>query len=151
MRSTAVLTDDSYRVVAPLFETPDEIGTSTVWPDAMISIPFAAVPIVEAGAGDQFPGVMTAPPAPLRIGTEMLWYEWHLRGLRLTAVTAADPYASGAPVGEGAALSARWQVGRIGGDDVAELLLFSTAGDLWMNRRTDVDGGLPRRSAGREH
>lgn len=140
LRSTAVLTDDSYRVVAPLFETPDEIGTSTVWPDAMISIPFAAVPIVEAGAGDQFPGVMTAPPAPLRIGTEMLWYEWHLRGLRLTAVTAADPYASGTPVGEGAALSARWQVGRIGGDDVAELLLFSTAGDLWMNRRTDVDG-----------
>lgn len=138
-RSTAVLTDDSYRVVAPLFEAPDEIGSAVVWPDVMISIPFAAMPVVEAGAAIQFPGVMTAPPAASRIGTEMLWYEWHLRSLRLVVVTAADPFAAGTPVGEGATLSARWQVGRVGGDDVAELLLFSTAGGLWMNRRTDTD------------
>ena len=62
----------------------------------------------------------------------------------------ADKFAGAGdrPAGQ---LAARWQVPRArrGRTDVSELLLFSTAPDLWINRLADGGAGLRRRSAAR--
>lgn len=144
LQSTPTLTDDSYRVLARLVEQPGEITPDMhVWPDAMISIPFATRPKVVDEAGLQFPGVIDGKPEPAPIGSQMLNYTWQLDGLSLVEVDDADPFGPGEAPDGGSELSARWQVGRVGGDDIAELLLFSTGGDLWVNRRGDRKG-LPK-------
>src|SRR5260370_16721105 len=58
------LTDDTYRVTAKLVESPSLITDDMcVWPDAIISLPFAISPKVAAAASTQFP--MIAGPGPL--------------------------------------------------------------------------------------
>jgi hypothetical protein len=128
--STPVLTDDSYRVVQRLVEHPDQITDAmTVWPDIMISLPFAIMPKLGQNAGDQFPGIagpVQAPPS--EIGSEMLRYDWTLDGLSLFDVTnAPDKFNGGTrPAGQ---LSARWQAPRGGSTGVNELLLLSLLGE----------------------
>ncbi|MDX8464597.1 hypothetical protein RFM26_02715 [Mesorhizobium sp. VK23B] len=135
--STPTLTDDSYRIVARMVENPAEIKPEMhVWPDTIISIPFATMPTVEASAGDQFPGVRDGKPAPVRLGSEMLHYDWTLHGLTLAEVDEDDPFEAGTPAD--GQLAARWQVGRVG-SEVAELILLTTGGDLWVNRITEPE------------
>jgi len=137
--STAVLTDDSYRVIGYLAEDPAQVTDAVrVWPDVLISIPFAFAPDVLAGSDGQFHGVNGAgkPSAGRRIGSELLRYWWQLKDVALFDVTdEPDPHVGGTRVGN--ALPARWQVPR-GATDATELLLFCTVGDLWVNRRTDA-------------
>ena len=143
--STAVLTDDSYRVLLHLFELPDQVGDNRVWPDAMIALPFAITPAIGPDAGLQFPGVLgpgATPPAKT-IGTEMLSYHWRLDGVTLVDVTDEADRVNGAGVLPAAELSSRWQAPRSGAGDVSELLLFSISGDLWVNRRPDGGRELP--------
>jgi hypothetical protein len=146
--SLGVVTDDSYRTVSALVEDPARITDDmTVWPDAIVSLPFGIPPAInQATATTQFPAVggPGALPAPLKIGSEMLHYNWRLDRLELVDVTdEADKFAgAGAfPAGQ---LAARWQVPRSGGGptDVSELLLFSTSPDLWINRLADAGAGL---------
>jgi hypothetical protein len=144
--STPVLTDDSYRVLARLVEDPRQITPEMhVWPDAMISLPFAIAPeINDTSAGVQFPGVRGpgARPPVAELGSEMLSYTWRLDRLALVDVTGeADPI-TGAGEQPGDGLPACWQVRRNMGDSVNELLLLSTCGDLWVNRRSDGGEGL---------
>ncbi len=145
--SLPVLTDDSYRVVARLAEDPAQIKAEDhVWPDALISIPFAFAPHVAPSASAQFDLVAgpNKPLPPARIGSEMLRYEWTLDELSLVDVTdSPDKTQGGKPVGgAGIRLPARWQVNR-GGGDVCELLLLSLSGDLWVSRRSDAGRQLP--------
>lgn len=143
--SLGVLTDDSYRVLARLFEDPAQITDAMcVWPDAIISLPFAFPPKMEAGAGAQFPAIKDTAPPPVKLGSEMLSYQWHLTGLTLVDVTdEADPL-TGPGVKPNGELAARWQAPRGSTDgDVCELLLLSTSGDLWVNRLADGGEGLP--------
>ncbi len=148
--STPVLTDDSYRVVARLVEHPDQIAPDMhVWPDTLISIPFAIAPHVVNDAANQFDFV-EGPDQPLpaaRIGSEMLRYEWTLDELGLFDVTEAEnKFDGGERFGADAGpahLPARWQVSRGGGDDLQELVLLSLTADLWVNRRSDAGTGLP--------
>lgn len=148
--SLGVLTDDSYRVVAPLVEDPARITPDMhVWPDAIVSLPFAIAPEINPSAGDQFPAIVGpgATPPPARLGSEMLYYRWRLDGLALLDVTdEPDPTAGGTPP-PGPGLAAGWQVPRTGGGgsaDVAELLLLSQSKDLWVNRLADAGEGQPR-------
>lgn len=147
--STPVLTDDSYRVVARLVEHPDQITADMhVWPDALISIPFAIAPHVTSDAAVQF-DLADGPDQPLpaaRIGSEMLRYEWTLDELGLFDVTdAGDQFTEGTRFGgdAGPTLPARWQVSRGGSDDVQELVLLAMSEDLWVNRRADGGTELP--------
>lgn len=147
--SLGVLTDDSYRVLAHLVENPTQITDDMrVWPDAMVSLPFAIPPeIKKPDAGAQFPGVVgpDATPPPSKIGSEMLYYKWRLDKLELVDVTnEADPMTGTGTRPEGQ-LAARWQVprGSTGGGDISELVLFSTSPDLWVNRLADGGEGLP--------
>ncbi len=137
--STPVLTDDSYRVIGHLVEDPANVTDEVrVWPDVLISIPFAFAPDVLPGADDQFFGVNGPgkPYAGKRIGSELLRYWWQLKDVALFDVTdEVDPRVGGTRVGT--RLPARWQVPR-GATDATELLLFSTVGDLWVNRRADA-------------
>jgi hypothetical protein len=140
--SLPVLTDDSYQVLDRLAENPE--AAPVVWPDALVSIPFAATPAVKKPADtDPFPGIggPDAPKGAARIGSEVLRYEWRLDGLNLVDVTDEVDKRTGAGTALAGQLSARWQAPRPGGD-VTELLLFSTSGDLWMNR-VAVDGAKP--------
>jgi hypothetical protein len=145
--SLGALTDDSYRVLARLVEDPAQITDEMhVWPDAIVSLPFAIPPEIAAGAGAQFPGVVgpdEAPPAK-KVGSEMLFYRWRLDRLALVDVTEeADP-KTGPGVAPPGKLAARWQVPRgTGAGDVSELLLFSDSADLWVNRLADGGEGLP--------
>ncbi len=131
--SLGVLTDDSYRVLARLVEDPAQITNEMlVWPDAIVSLPFAIPPEIAPAA--QFPGVL-GPGAPQvkKIGSEMLFYKWKLEGVELLDVTGqADPRTGGVRP-PGAQLAATWQVPRRGGaspgSDVSELLLLSTSAD----------------------
>lgn len=142
------LIDDSYRVLAPLVEDPAAITDEMrVWPDALISLPFAIPPRAQPSATTQFPAVV-GPGAtpPTRVGNEMMWYEWSLDRLELVDVTdEADPFA-GAGVRPDGLLSCRWQVPRSqsGPGDVSELVLFSTSSTLWLNRLADAGEGLPQ-------
>jgi hypothetical protein len=144
--STAVLTDDSYRVLAQLSESPDQVtDDKRVWPDAMIALPLAITPAIGPDAGLQFPGVLgpgATPPAKT-IGTEMLSYHWRLDGVTLVDVTDEADKVNGAGFLPAAELSSRWQAPRSGAGDVSELLLFSISGDLWVNRRPDGAKELP--------
>ncbi len=137
--STPVLTDDSYRVIGHLAEDPARADEAhSVWPDVLISIPFAFAPNVWNGADGQFRGVNGAgkPHEAKRIGSELLRYWWSLADVALFDVTdEADPRSGGTRVGN--KLPARWQVPR-GATDATELLLFTTTGDLWVNRRADA-------------
>ena len=140
--SLPVLTDDSYQVLDRLAENPE--AAPVVWPDALVSIPFAVTPAVKKPADtDPFPGIggPDAPKGAARIGSEVLRYEWRLDGLNLVEVTDEVDKRTGAGTALAGQLSARWQTARPGGD-VTELLLFSTSGDLWMNR-VAVDGTKP--------
>jgi hypothetical protein len=144
--SLGVLTDDSYRVLARLVEEPTQISDDMrVWPDAMVSLPFAIPPEIKTpDAGAQFPDVgVGAKPSPAKVGSEMLYYKWHLDNLELFDVTGeADPKTGGTkPVGQ---LAARWQVprGSTVGGDVSELVLFSNSSNIWINRLADGGEGL---------
>jgi hypothetical protein len=146
--SLGVVTDDSYRTVSPLVEDPALITEAMqVWPDAIVSLPFAIVPAINAAtAATQFPAVAGpgALPAPLKLGSEMLHYNWRLDGLELVDVTnEADPFG-GAGVKPAGQLAARWQIPRSGGGptDLSELLLFSTSAGLWINHLADAGAGL---------
>lgn len=137
--SSAALTDDSYRVIGYLAEDPAQATeANSVWPDILISIPFAFAPEVRSGSDGQFRGVNGAskPYEGKRIGSELLRYWWSLTDVALSKVTGlADPRVGGTRVGN--KLPARWQVPR-GATDATELLLFTTVGDLWVNRRADA-------------
>jgi len=142
--SLGALTDDSYRKVAELVEDPQQ--AQTVWPDAIVSLPFAAAPEINAAsAGAQFPGVLGpgATPPPQRLGTEMLHYNWRLETVTLRDVTDEADKVNGAGTPPPGQLAARWQVPRSGpgGSDVNELLLLSTGPDLWVNRLADSGAG----------
>lgn len=145
--SLGVLTDDSYRVLSRLVEDPAQITPEMcVWPDAMVSLSFAITPAISSGGVGQFPGVLGpgALPAPARIGSEMLHYNWRLESVELYDVTTVPhKFTDGGLVsGE---LSARWQVPRSGGGgiDISELLLFSTGPDVWVNRLADGGDSIP--------
>lgn len=139
--SSVALTDDSYRVLTRLAETPEAVtDDQRVWPDAMISVPFAFPPEVKVGPDSQFPGARGpgATPPTQTIGTEMLNYIWHLDRVELLDVTDETDKWTGAGTRPSAQLPARWQVPRHSSiDDVSELLLGSTEGGLWVNRRSD--------------
>lgn len=146
--SLGVLTDDSYRTLAPLVEDPSLIRDDMrVWPDAMVSLPFAINPSINPSAATQFPAVAgpgVIPPAS-KVGSEMLHYEWRLDEFALADVTdEADKFAGAgkAPPGQ---LSSRWQAprGDGGSTDISELLLFSTSSALWVNRLADSGADLP--------
>lgn len=152
--SLGVLTDDSYRVLAPLVEDPAQITPEMwVWPDAMVSLPFVIPPKIEepdpASGSDpfaQFPGVRgLRKPQHTKIGSEMLYYEWHLNKLELVDVTnEADP-KTGQGIKPDGQLSACWQVPRgvTQGDDVSELVLFSNSDAMWVNRLADAGESMP--------
>lgn len=136
------LTDDSYRVVAPLVEDPSTITAEMhVWPDAYISLPFAFLPQVAASAGSHFPAVVPGPQGA-SVGSAMLEYRWQLTRLELFDVTdEADPSSGGVAVP--GKLAARWQRPRSApGGDLSELLLFATSDTLWVNRVADGGRGL---------
>ncbi|WP_189479202.1 hypothetical protein, partial [Mesorhizobium sp. M1E.F.Ca.ET.063.01.1.1] len=137
------LTDDSYRVIGYLAEDHTQATeANSVWPDVLISIPFAFAPEVAAGSDGQFRGVNGAgkPHQGKRIGSELLRYWWTLTDVALFDVTGlANPGEGGTQVG--GKLPARWQVPR-GATDITELLLFTTTGDLWVNRRADGGKGV---------
>lgn len=142
--SLGVLTDDTYRVVARLVEDPNQITAEMqVWPDTIVSLPFAITPEIAPAAGAQFPAVLGpgAKPPAKKVGSEMLYYLWQLEGLSLLDVTdEPDPRAGGTPP-PGPQLAAAWQVPRTGGGsstDVSELVLFSRSRDLWVNRLADA-------------
>ena len=144
--SLAVVTDDSYRIVAELVE--DWTQAKTVWPDSLVALPFAVSPdINQASAGAQFPAVKGpgAIPPPARLGTEMLHYNWRLESVRLADVTDEPDKVAGIGTPPSGQLSARWQTPRTGagGTDVSELVLFSTGPDLWVNRLADGGAALP--------
>ncbi|MGE0457073.1 MAG: hypothetical protein AB7O56_02590 [Bauldia sp.] len=145
--TTAVLTDDSYRILTYLFENPADVTDERrIWPDAMIVLPFVFPPAInQATAGQQFPGVLGpgAPAAPKRIGSEMLRYKWRLDRVALVDVTDEPDAVEGLGTAVAAELAARWQVPHGKAGDVSELLLFSTSGDLWVNRRSDGGKELP--------
>jgi hypothetical protein len=146
--SLGSLTDDTYRVTAKLVESPSLITDDMfVWPDAIISLPFAISPKVAATASTQFPmiagpGALPAAPAT---GNDMLSYVWALDRVELFDVTnEVDPF-TGTSTKAGSQLAARWQTPRATtapGADVDELVLFSTSADLWVNRVADP-GKLP--------
>jgi hypothetical protein len=144
--SLGTLTDDRYRTVAELVEDPAQ--AKSVWPDAIVSLPFAVAPAInQATAGSQFPGVAGpgATPPPARLGTEMLHYNWRLDAVALRDVTHEADKVNGPGIEPPGKLAARWQVPRsgAGGSDVSELLLFSTGPDLWVNRLADGGAALP--------
>jgi hypothetical protein len=144
--SLGTLTDDRYRKVAELVEDPAQ--AKSVWPDAIVSLPFAVAPAInQATAGAQFPGVSGpgATPAPTRLGTEMLHYNWRLDAVTLRDVTHEADKVNGLGIEPPGKFAARWQVPRsgAGGSDVNELLLFSTGPDLWVNRLIDGGAALP--------
>ena len=143
--STPTLTDDSYRVLARLVEDPGQITAAMrVWPDTMISLPFAVAPEIAAVAGAQFPGVLgPGAAAPVKIGSEMLFYKWRLDRLSLVDVTDEADRRNGPGVAPAGALSSRWQTGRGTPGDVSELLLFSFGADLWVNRMANGGKDLP--------
>lgn len=147
--SLGVVTDDTYRTVSALVEDPALITDEMrVWPDAMVSLPFGVGPAINlATATVQFPGVggPGALPAPAKIGSEMLHYNWRLDGVTLTDVTDEADKLAGPGVKPAGQLAARWQTPRGGGGptDLSELLLFSTSPDLWINRLADAGAGLP--------
>jgi hypothetical protein len=138
------LTDDTYRMLSTLVENPAEITDEMqVWPDALISLPFAIPPRIAPAATSQFPAVAGATPTAARVGNEMLRYEWSLDRLELVDVTnEADKFA-GAGVKPDGKLSCRWQVprGQGGPGDVSELVLLSTSPTLWLNRLADAGEG----------
>ncbi|MEA5120016.1 MAG: hypothetical protein VB040_01950 [Propionibacterium sp.] len=141
--SLVALTDDSYRVLAPLVEDPNRITPEMyVWPDAIVSLPFAIAPVIGPDAGSQFPGILgPGALAPMKVGSEMLCYQWQLDALTLRDVTAEPDPTVGGTVPPGAGLAASWQVPRIAGagsSDVAELVLLSNGRDLWVNRLADA-------------
>ena len=141
------LFDDSYRVITPLAERPDELTDDRlVWPDVLISLPFAVMPELKGpGAFPQFPGIETSgtrsPPAS--IGTEMLWYRWRLDALALADVTDEADALTGAGTPPAGQFAASWQLPRSGSAEVSELVLFSMSKDLWVNRLADGGEGLP--------
>ncbi|WP_341729053.1 hypothetical protein [Brooklawnia sp.] len=144
--SLGVLTDDSYRVLAPLVEDPSRITPEmNVWPDTIVSLPFAIAPVIGPDAGSQFPGILgPGAIAPRKVGSEMLWYQWQLDALTLRDVSAEPDPTVGGTVPPGAGLAASWQVPRIpgaGSSDVAELVLLSNGRDLWVNRLADAGEG----------
>ncbi len=145
--SLGVLTDDTYRVVARLVEEPNQITAEMqVWPDTIVSLPFAITPEIAPAAGAQFPAVLGpgAKPPAKKVGSEMLHYLWRLEGVSLLDVTdEPDPRAGGTPP-PGPQLAAAWQVSRTGGGsstDVSELVLLSRSRDLWVNRLADAGEG----------
>jgi hypothetical protein len=141
------VTDDTYRVVTPLMEDPAMVTDNMrVWPDAIISIPFAFPVDVSSGAFSQFPSVngINAPNGSYKIGNEMLYYVWRLESLKLVDVTdEPDPFID--KLGISGQFSAKWQIPRMlsddsnssGNSDTIELLLFSTSENLWVNRLAD--------------
>jgi len=138
--STPVLTDDTYRVLAYLTESPAD--APTVWPDIIVSVPFAVMPGVAAQptptAMSQFPDAATPPAtSPKSVGTEMLSYTWMLNGLTLHDVTeAADAYLDTAKPVNGK-LAASWQAPRSSAATVNELVLGSYGNALWVSRVAD--------------
>jgi hypothetical protein len=144
--SLATLTDDRYRIVGELVEDPAQ--AKTVWPDTIVSLPFAVAPAINgASAGAQFPAVVGpgATPPPARLGTEMLHYNWQLETVTLTDVTDEPDKVNGPGTIPAGQFASRWQVprGGPGESDVNELLLFSTGPDLWVNRLADGGASLP--------
>jgi hypothetical protein len=141
--SVGALTDDTYRVVARLVENPSEISDDMrVWPDAMISLPFAISPKVATTASTQFPMIVGpgALPASSATGNDMLSYVWTLDRVELFDVTKEVDPSTGTGTKVASKLAARWQTPRATtapGADVDELLLFSTSADLWVNRVAD--------------
>ncbi len=142
-----MLTDDRYTVLTRLVEDPAQ-ATEAVWPDAIVSLPFAVTPEINQGtAGAQFPGVLGpgAIPPPARLGSEMLHYTWRLEEVTLRDVTDEADKLSGPGTPPAGQLAAQWQLPRdgVGGSAVAELQLLSTGGDLWLNRLIDGGASLP--------
>jgi hypothetical protein len=70
--SLGALTDDSYRVLAPLVEDPNLITPEMyVWPDAIVSLPFAIAPVI-GPSPRSFPGILDQAPHAHEVGSEML-------------------------------------------------------------------------------
>lgn len=134
---TPALTDDTYRLLGYLSESIAD--APVVWPDIIISVPFAVMPDVKNADLTQFPAAKaTAAAPPQRTGSEMLSYDWALDGIALRDVTeAADKAAPGAGVPVNGKLASSWQQPRGGGAALSELILGSTGGALFARRLGD--------------
>src|SRR5262249_14993122 len=134
----ATLTDDSYRTIQFLTENPADVDDKRVWPDILVSIPFAfPVDVTVDQNTCQFSGVKGhgEPHVARPIGSELLKYRWHLASIAMFDVTeVADKMNGGTAVSK--PMVARWQVPR-GATDATELMLFTRTGDIWVNRRAD--------------
>lgn len=135
--TTPALTDDTYRLLAYLSESPDE--APTVWPDIIVSIPFNVMPDVQGVDLSQFPDLKAAtqsPPQP--VGTEMLQYIWYLKRVAMKDVTdAPDKLADDAGTALAGTYAASWQVPRGGAATLSELVLCSPGEALWAQRVAD--------------
>jgi hypothetical protein len=134
----AALTDDSYRNIQFLTENPAEAESKRVWPDVLVSIPFAfPVDVTVDRNTCQFSGIKGhgEPHAARPIGSELLKYRWQLTSIAMLDVTGAgDKMNGGTKVAK--PMVGRWQVPR-GATDATELMLFTRTGDIWVNRRAD--------------
>ncbi len=138
---TAAFTDDTYRKLHTLTEDPGvaEAAANRVWPDILISIPFAfPVDITVDPSQCKFDGIKGhgEPHVSKLLGTELLKYRWQLSSFTLVDVTGAANKKTGGTV-VNKKMVARWQVPR-GSAEATELMLFTIAGDLWVNRRADA-------------
>lgn len=135
--ATPALTDDSYRLLEYLSESPAK--APVVWPDIIISIPFAVMPEVALGNASQFPGAATPSLSPPKlVGTEMLLYKWTLTRVSLRDVTeAADKTDPNAGVELQKKFAASWQAPRGGGATLSELVLGSHGSALFAKRMAD--------------
>jgi len=132
------LTDDNYTNIQFLTEDPAEAENHRVWPDVLISIPFAfPVDVTVDPVACQFSGVKGhgEPHVASPIGSELLKYRWQLTNISLFDVTEDNDRLNGGTLVD-KPLVARWQVPR-GADNATELMLFTRAGDIWVNRRAD--------------
>lgn len=137
--------DDGYHQLAELPQAAN--GAPTVWPDALISLTFAWPPKLVAGLGGaQFPTIDQYPEGDRArpFGSNLLDYQWELRGLALYDVTG-DAGGAGSLVP--GAFSAAWQAGRSGDPggsaEPAELVLFDTKGTFFVDRLADAGQSLP--------
>jgi hypothetical protein len=137
---TAAFTDDTYRKLNTLTEDPNaaEAEANRVWPDILISIPFAfPIDVTVDPTQCKFDGIKGhgEPHVSKPLGTDLLKYRWQLASFTLFDVTnTANKFTGGTVVNK--PMVARWQVPR-GSADATELMLFTLTGDLWVNRRAD--------------
>ncbi|HOM13020.1 MAG TPA: hypothetical protein PLB41_06845 [Rubrivivax sp.] len=135
--TTPALTDDTYRLLAYLAESP--AAAPVVWPDVIVSLPFGVMPAVAPGSTAQFPaaGSPSVGP-PQEVGAEMLHYVWTLDRLALLDITdAADPISPTAGTVVAGKLAAAWQAPRAGSMTLSELVLGSHGQALFARRLAD--------------